>query len=84
MVNHPHRSRKVREAMARAEIVRLRNLASWQRGEYAAAHRQQAEHPIYPGQELVCEQKAAQAERLAAANDAAADVLEARISAGEI
>ena len=71
-------------AQARAEIVRLRNLAAWQRGEYAGSHRRQALHPIYAGQDAVCEGKAAQAERLAAANDAAANIIEARIAAGEI
>lgn len=71
-------------ALARQEIVRLRNLASWQRGEYARSYRRQVEHPIYPGQEMICIGKAEQAERFADANDAQADVLQARIESGEI
>ena len=67
------------EAKKSLEIVRLRSLASWQRGEYACGFYRQAEHPIYPGQEIVCLSKAAQAERLAADNDAQADVLEAEL-----
>ena len=83
MTNHPHRSRTVRIALARQEIVRLRNLAAWQRDDYAQSHYRQAQTPIYPGQEMICIGKAQQAERLSAANDAAANVLEARIEAIE-
>ena len=84
MTNHPRRSRLARIALAKQEVIRLRNLAAWQGGEYAASHLMQAQHPIYPGQEFVCTRKAAAAERMAAANDAAADVLEARIAAGQL
>ena len=83
MTNHPHRSRAVRIALARQEIVRLRNLAAWQRDDYAQSHYHQAKTPIYPGQEMICIGKAQQAERLSAANDAAANVLETRIEAIE-
>ena len=73
-------------AQARAEIVRLRNLAGWQRGSYARSHYRQAEHPAYAGQDMVCISKAQQAERFAAGNDAQADIIQARIDAdaGEI
>lgn len=70
---------EVEVARKRLEIVRLRNLAGWQRGEYAASHRQQAAHPIYPGQEMICEGKAAQAERFAAENEARANLMEAEL-----
>lgn len=66
-------------AERRLEIVKLRNLAKWQREDYAASHLRQAEHPIYTGQEAVCARKAAQAARLASENDARADVMEARL-----
>ena len=84
MVNHLRRSKGVRIALARQEVVRLRNLAAWQRGEYAGAYRRQASHPIYAGQDIVCENRAAEAGRLANANDAQADVLAAKIDAGNI
>jgi len=62
------------------EIVRLRNLAAWQRDDYAASHEGQAAHPIYPGQAAVCLRKAAQAYRLAAENEAKANLLEAELA----
>ena len=61
------------------QIVQLRNLAGWQRGEYAQSHIRQARHPIYPGQEDVCLAKAAQAERLASENEAKANLMEATL-----
>ena len=67
-------------AEKRLQIVQLRNLAGWQRGEYAQSHIRQARHPIYPGQEDVCLAKAAQAERLARENDAKADLMEAKLA----
>jgi hypothetical protein len=70
---------QVERAKIRAEIVRLRNLASWQRNDYAVSHMRQAERPIYLGQDEICIQKAMQAERLAGANDAQADILEAEL-----
>lgn len=69
----------VKRAEKQLEIVRLRNLTSWQRGEYAQSHRRQAEHPIYWGQAAICEEKAAQAERLATENEARANLLEAQL-----
>lgn len=71
----------VEAAQRKLEIVRLRNLAGWQRGEYAGSHRRQAEHPIYAGQAAVCEGKAAQAERFAAENEARAALIEAELEA---
>ena len=67
-------------AEKRLEIVKLRNLATWQRGEYARGHYRQAEHPLYPGQEMVCIGKAEQAERLASENEAKADLMEAKLA----
>ena len=66
-------------AEKRLEIVQLRNLAGWQRGEYAQSHIRQARHPIYLGQADVCLAKAAQAERLARENDAKANLMEATL-----
>ena len=66
-------------AEKRLEVVKLRNLATWQRGEYAQSHIRQARHPIYPGQTDVCMAKAAQAERLASENEAKADLMEATL-----
>jgi len=43
----------VERAKRELEIVRLRNLAAWQRDDYAASHERQATHPLYPGQEMV-------------------------------
>lgn len=74
----------VAQAKARAEIVRLKNLAGWQRDNYAQSHYRQAETPIYPGQDMICIDKAREAERFAAANDAEADIIQARLDAGEI
>lgn len=71
-------------AEAHAKIVKLRNLAGWQRGEYAQSYYRQSETPIYPGQEMVCIGKAQQVERIADANDAQADIIQAQIDAGEI
>jgi hypothetical protein len=72
---------EIQIAERRLEIVRMRNLAAWQRGEYAESHRQQADHPIYPGQGEICISKAMQAERLAAENEAKADLMEAQLNA---
>lgn len=74
---------KVEIAQKRLEIARLRNLAGWQRGKYAENHRRQAETPIYPGQEIVCIDKAAQAVRMAAQNEARADLIEAELAEAE-
>ena len=74
----------VAQARARAEIVRLRNLAAWQRDDYAASHYRQSERPIYAGQVEICIGKAQQAERIAASTDAQADIIQAPIDAGEI
>lgn len=84
MVNHPNRQHSVAVAQAKCEIVRLRNLARWQREDYAAGLRRQAMHPVYPGQTDVCMRKASQLDGLADANEAAADLIQAKINAGEI
>lgn len=68
-------------ARRQLEIVRMRNLAAWQRGDYAQSHIRQANHPIYPGQSEICMGKAAQAERLADENEARANLMEAELMA---
>ena len=70
---------QVEVARRKLEIVKLRNLAAWQRGVYAANHYYQAEHPIYPGQEMICISKAVQAEGFASLNEARADLMEAEL-----
>ena len=70
---------EVEQAQKRLEIIRLRNLAEWQAGEYAQGFERQAMHPIYPGQEMVCFGKADQARRLATENYARADLIEAEL-----
>lgn len=69
---------------AKAEIIRLHNLARWERGTLAQSHYRQAKRPIYAGQSEVCYGKAIQAEGLADSNDAQADIIQAKIDAGEI
>jgi len=71
---------KVEIAKKKLEIVKLRNLAEWQMGDYAQSHYRQAEKPLYPGQEFVCFEKAAQAERMAKENLAKADLLETELT----
>ena len=71
----------VEVAQRNLEIIKLRNLAAWQRDDYAASHIRQADHPIYPGQAAICLSKAAQAERMADENEAKANLLEAQLAA---
>ena len=63
------------QAKAKLRAAKFRQLASWQRGQYAQSHREQASKPIYPGQGSICIGKAEQAECLADVNDAHADVI---------
>ena len=69
----------VEMAKKKQEIARLRNLASWQYIELATGFRRQAEKPAYPGQDIICLEKASQVERLSRENDAKADVLWAEL-----
>jgi len=62
-------------AEKRLEAAKLRVLAASQRAN-AAAHRRQAENPIYPGQEMICLNKADQIEAFAARSEAQADLME--------
>ena len=62
------------KAKKRLEAANLRVLAASQRAN-AAAHRRQAEHPIYPGQDIVCLGKADQIDAFAARSEAQADLL---------
>jgi hypothetical protein len=64
-------------AELRAKAANLRCLAA-QQDANAAAHRRQAGHPIYPGQEGICDGKAAQIEAYAAKSRADADLLDAQ------
>lgn len=57
----------------------MRVLAASQRSN-AAAHRRQAEHPIYPGQDMVCLGKADQIDAFAARSEAQADLIESEIA----
>ncbi len=63
-------------AKARVAAAQKRILACSQR-DNAAAARRQAEHPAYPGQEMICIGKAEQIEAFAARTMAEADLIEA-------
>ena len=73
---------KEEQAQARLEAARLRAKAAWQRN-YAQAYYRQASQPIYAGQELICINKGQMMERLAALNEAEADLVEAKALATE-
>ena len=67
-------------AQKKLEIVKLRNLAEWQKNEYAQSHRQSASMHIDHFDQLdAWRRKAEMAERAAAENDAKADLLEAKL-----
>ncbi|MFA4871385.1 MAG: hypothetical protein WC623_24515 [Pedobacter sp.] len=68
---------KIEQAEAKLQAANLRVLAAGQRAN-ANAHRRQATHPIYSGQEIVCMDKAAQIDAFAARSEAQADLLEAQ------
>ena len=63
-------------AEKRVKAAKLRVLAAGQRA-MAAGYRRQAEHPAYPGQEIICLNKAEEIAALAARSEAEADLLEA-------
>lgn len=67
---------RMRIAKARVEAARLRVLAA-QHDEMVAGYTQQAAHPIYADQALICAGKAAQAAAIAAETRARADLIEA-------
>jgi len=68
---------KLTQAEARLKAAELRVLAASQRAN-AAAHVRQASHPIYPGQDVICLEKAAQIKALAARSEAQANLIEAQ------
>ncbi len=69
----------IEKAEAKMRAANLRILAAGQRAN-AAAHMRQSLHPIYPGQDMVCINKAAQIEAFAAKSEAQADLIEAQIA----
>ena len=62
-------------AEKKLKAAKLRILAAGQRAR-AAGYRRQAAHPAYPGQEIICLDKADQIAALAARSEAEADLLE--------
>ena len=63
-------------AEAKLKAAKLRVLAANQRA-MAAGYRRQAMHPIYPGQEMICLDKADVVDALATRTEAEANLLEA-------
>ena len=63
-------------AEKKLKAAKLRILAAGQRAR-AAGYRRQAEHPAYPGQDLVCLNKADEMDAFAARSEAEAEILEA-------
>jgi hypothetical protein len=68
---------KIEQAKARVAAAEKRVFAAHQR-EGAAAYYRQASHPIYAGQEIICSNKGAIVEALAAKTEAEADLIEAQ------
>lgn len=68
---------KIEQAKARVAAAEKRVFAAHQR-EGAAAYYRQASHPIYAGQEIICSNKGAVVEALAAKTEAEADLIEAQ------
>jgi len=63
-------------AEKKLKAAKLRILAAGQKAK-AAGYRRQAEHPAYPGQDLVCLNKADEMDAVAARSEAEAEILEA-------
>ena len=63
-------------AEVKVKAAKLRVLAANQR-TMAAGYRRQAMHPIYPGQDIICLDKADQIAALAARSEAEADLIDA-------
>ena len=63
------------KAEKKLKAAKLRILAAGQRAR-AAGYRRQAAHPAYPGQEIICLDKADEIAALAARSEAEADLLE--------
>jgi hypothetical protein len=71
----------IEAAQRKIEAANFRILAAGQR-QNAEAHRRQATHPIYPGQEMICAGKADMIDGFAARSEAQAELLDAQILAG--
>ena len=65
----------MKKAEKKLKAAKLRILATGQRAR-AAGYRRQAAHPVYPGQDTICLDKADQITALAARSEAEADLLE--------
>jgi len=63
------------KAEKKLKAAKLRILATGQKAK-AAGYRRQAEHPAYPGQDLVCLNKADEMDAYAARSEAEADLIE--------
>ena len=63
-------------AEKKLKAAKLRILAAGQRAR-AAGYRRQAAHPAYPGQEMICLNKADEIAALAARSEAEADLIDA-------
>ena len=64
------------KAEKKLKAANFRILAAGQRAR-AAGYRRQAAHPVYPGQDTICLDKADEIAALAARSEAEADLLEA-------
>ena len=64
------------KAEKKLKAAKLRILAAGQRAR-AAGYRRQAAHPVYPGQDTICLDKADQIAALAAREEAEADLIDA-------
>jgi len=63
------------KAEKKLKAAKLRILATGQKAR-AAGYRRQAAHPAYPGQEIICLNKADEMDAVAARSEAEADLLE--------
>ena len=63
-------------AEERVKAAKLKILATGQRAR-AAGYRRQAMHPAYPGQEIICLNKADEMDALAVRTNAEADLIDA-------
>ena len=70
------RRKKMIKAEKKLRAAKLRILAAGQRAR-AAGYRRQAAHPVYPGQDLICLDKADEIAAVAARSEAEAEILEA-------
>jgi len=64
------------KAEKKLQAANLRFLAANQRS-MAAGYRRQAAHPAYPGQEMICLDKADAVDAVAARSEAEADLIDA-------